>query len=193
MKIRYVAVTIDQGAVRGNIQAQEQWIRPGQFLSHEIRQQGIVRLAAVTFGTGAGDHPVHAQPLKLSGLAGAVSHFDSLGVFGICLDAAGMDFDLSVLNLRSKRGADRRRDPVTMHIPVGAHVAQETASLTKREGTPDFLREGTKGVNHGAPAAACFFRGLPLRANQAQESANRSGRLLGPEWRPRSSRFVSLW
>src|ERR1700733_15799621 len=153
-----------------------------------MRQQRIVRLAAVIFGTGAVDHTVHAQPLQLSGLASAVSHLDSANVFGVRRNPAGMDFDLAILNLRSKRGPDRRRDPVTMHIPVGAHVAQETASLTERERTPDLLREGPKGVNYSAPATACFFRGLPLRANQAQEPANRSGRLLGPERRPRSSR-----
>src|SRR3984885_16204971 len=130
-----------------------------------MRQQRIVRLAAVIFGTGAVDHTVHAQPLQLSGLASAVSHLDSANVFGVRRNPAGMDFDLAILNLRSKRGPDRRRAPVTMHIPVGAQGAQETASLTEGEGKPDFFRERTKGVKHGAPAAACFLRSLHLCTN----------------------------
>src|SRR5208282_1978118 len=148
-KTRSRALSVNQGAVRRNIQTQKQWIRPRQFLPHEIRQQRIVHLAAITFGTGAVDHTVDAQLLKSPGYAVAVIHVDTVHIFGVPLDATRMDLDLAMLNLRREPGTDRGRDAMTMHIPVGAHVAQEPASLFEREGTPDFLRERTKGVDDG--------------------------------------------
>jgi hypothetical protein len=101
----------------------------------------------------------------LPGLALAVCHVDSVEVFGVRLDPAAMDFDLAILDLRSKPSADHWRYPVTMHIPIRPDVPQEPSSLRERQGTPDFLRERTKRLDHSAPVAARSVRGFHLVAN----------------------------
>jgi hypothetical protein len=141
---------------------------------------------------GAVDHAVHAKAIEVSGLAVAVSHIDSVDVFGVRGNSPGMGLDLAVLYLRGKPRADCWRYAVAMHIPIGADVTQEAPPLLQRKGAPDFLREWTKRVNHRSPSTSCSFRCFYLRANQMQKSSKGLWRLLLPEWWPGSSRPMRL-
>ena len=78
----------DQGAVFGNVEAQEQRIGACEVLALKAVQQWIVEPAAIGFRAGAVDYAVDMQGLLFAALAVAVGDFHAVLVFPICRDPA---------------------------------------------------------------------------------------------------------
>ena len=90
------AVGVDQGAIIGDIQAEEQWVGPRQPLVPQAAEQWVIELAAIGFGASAIDDTSDAQAAFFSSVAVAVSYVDSIGILAVTGDAAGMYLQLTI-------------------------------------------------------------------------------------------------
>ena len=95
-EMRGHAVSVDQGAVVGNIQAQEQGVGPRQPLVSEAAEQWVIELAAIGFRASTIDDTSDAQAAFFPGVAVAVSYIDCIGILAVTGDAAGMNLQLTI-------------------------------------------------------------------------------------------------
>lgn len=174
---RGLAKVIEDGAVRGSVEAEKEGIGMDQAASEEVDDKGGLKFLVVALGTGTVDGVSGAQVLLAA--SGVVKEGDGKARVGI-LDpqhASAVQGKLVAPDQGVLCGEHRRSRPVAMRLPERPDVTHETPALGKWQGLPDSLGMWTEGVDNGAPVHTCGGCLLDLCADETDESTDGHGKV----------------